>query len=294
MQVTPTEALAIARRSAADGDVAGAATVCRQLLARDPDDEVVLDLLADSLVRAGRPAEALDVVRQALRRSRTRELANTTAHGLHLLHSLGFRPRGILDLGAYDGEFTLLARQFWPSATALMVEPQAHKLAQLQRVARELGGEIAIEQALLGSAERDAVPFHLLATPFGSTGSSIYAERSGHPRTTVMLPMRTLDNLLAAVPDRTFDLGKLDVQGAELDVLRGGSAALRHFEVLFVELSLHEVDAGAPDLAAVVRELDAHDFAMFDLQPQPRDGCGRMLQTDAVFVRRSSPLWQRD
>ncbi len=291
--MTPAEAMTRAAAAAAAGDTDTASALCRAVLARDPAHEPALELLTQVLLRAGRGAEAVAAAHEALAHFRRLQLCTTTTYGLHVLCERGFEPQGILDIGAYDGEFSLLARQFFPRASLLMVEPQAQKQTQLHKVVGDLGGDAHVRKVLLGDRNRAACVFHQTNTSVGSTGSSLYPEASEHPREPLTMPMRTLDGLLAEFPNRRFDLIKLDVQGAELDVLRGATACLPQVEVLFVELSLHVVNHGAPRLAEVVAVLDAHGFAMFDLLPLPRANQGLQLQTDAVFVRRDSHLWPR-
>lgn len=291
--MTPAEAVARATSAAAAGEIDTAAALCRAVLARDPASEPALEVLTQVLLRAGRGAEAVAAANAALAHFRRLQLCTTTAYGLHVLCERGFQPQGILDIGAYDGEFSLLARQFFPSASLLMVEPQAQKQTQLNKVACDLGGDAHVRKVLLGDRNRTACTFHQTNTSVGSTGSSLYPEASEHPRQPITMPMRTLDELLAEFPNRRFDLVKLDVQGAELDVLRGAVASLPQVTALFVELSLHVVNHGAPRLAEVVAALDTHGFAMFDLLPLPRADQGLQLQTDAVFVRRDSTLWPR-
>jgi len=59
--------------------------------------------------------------------------------GLRRLRELGFRPAGILDIGAHDGAFAREARQVFPEAPILMLEALAEKEAVLEGVARALG-----------------------------------------------------------------------------------------------------------------------------------------------------------
>lgn len=287
------DAMLAAEAAFAAGDVVFAEALARRVLAHDLEDEAAYELLQCVLARGDRHNEALTTANTVLAHFRGVQRCNSMEHGLWLLHDRGFAPRGLLDIGAYHGEFSMLARQFFPSLPVLMVEPQADLRELLLAVAEALGDDCHVCSVLLGDLERDACTFHQLCTPVGSTGSSVYPEASGHARRTIELPMRTLDALLAEWPGRTFDFVKLDVQGAELDVLRGAAASLPGIEVLFVELSLHVVNHGAPLLAEVVAELDALGFAMFDVMQLPRNSEGLQFQVDAIFVRKGSALWPR-
>ncbi|MFO1078162.1 MAG: FkbM family methyltransferase [Planctomycetota bacterium] len=280
-----------AQQTFAAGDLATAETIARQLVAHDCADAEAFDLLVDVLARTGRTAEAIALQRALLAHMRTREAGQTQVFGMMLLHERGFRPTGLIDVGAYHGEFSLLARQFWPQASVLMIEPQQQKRPNLEAVAAELAGDVQVRTTLVGDRTEAACAFHVMSTPWGSTGSSLYPENNDLPREVVAAPMTTLDALAGALPGRRFDLLKLDVQGAELDVLRGAGATMAGVEVVFVELSLHECNRGAPRIAAVTAELDRQGFAMFDVMTPPRDARRLVVQVEAIFVRRESALW---
>lgn len=281
-----------ADRSLTEGNAAVAAAICRRVLACDVENADAYAVLQCALVEQGLLAEATVVADRTLAHYRAKAARETVAHALHVLHGRGFCPSGILDIGAYEGEFAVLARQFFPQASLLMVEPQMQKRDVLTKVADTLGGDAHVASVLLGASERESCEFHQLRTPYGSTGSSIYQEASDYPRDTLQLPMRTVDGLLADHGGRCFDLCKIDVQGAEIDVLRGARHALRSMQVLVVELSLHMVNHGAPLLAEVTAEFASLGFSIFDLVPLSRDGEGLQRQVDAVFVAASSPLWR--
>lgn len=289
-RVARHHALVAADAAAAAGDERFAEEVCRRVLAVDCENREALALLVCILTREGRHGEATAIVDRVLAWFRLLQDANTVVYALLQLQLRGFQPRGMLDIGAYHGEFALLARQIFPDTSVLMVEPQPQKLAYLETLAKELGGDCQVRSCLCGDGTRGEHTFHQLDTPFGSTGSSIYPELSQFPRQTLTLPMRSVESLVAELPGRRFDLVKIDVQGAELDVLRGAGKALEQVEVLVVELSLHVVNEGSPLLAEVLAAIDAMGFRMFDLHTLPRTE-GLLLQVDAIFVRKDSPLW---
>ncbi len=279
------EAVALADAALARGDFAQAEQLSRRVLQCDPDHADAYAALQCALVEGGTLAAAVVVANRTLERFRARNTESTQAYMLHVLQQRGFAFSGVLDIGAYEGEFSILARQFFPNASVLMVEPQPQKRAGLDALASALGGDVRIESVLLGDEDCDGRAFHQLRTPFGSTGSSLYEELSDYPRDVLTLPMRRLDSLVRSHAGRTFDLVKIDVQGAELDVLRGAGAMIQTVKALCIELSLHPVNRGAPLLAEVVATLDQLGFAMSDAVPLPRDG-GLQKQIDAVFVRK--------
>jgi len=81
---------------------------------------------------------------------------------------------------------------------------------------------------------------------------------------------------------------KLDVQGFELEVLRGAEATLEHVVVLDVELSQTQLYEGAPLMDEVVAYLAERDYVLLATEPayvHPRTG--ETVQLNGLFVRNS-------
>jgi FkbM family methyltransferase len=219
--------------------------------------------------------------------------------GLVRLRDLGFRPGGILDVGAYDGDFARSAREIFCEAHILMIEAMAEKSGKLASVCRELGNAEYLV-ALVGETEVDEVSFFVVNTEIRpdlvKTGSSKYKENANFPTEERGLPQRTLQSILAS-RDAPFELLKLDVQGAELDVIRGLGARLLTVEVILIELSLVEYNKGGPLIATVLSELDKLGFVLYDIVDEHRHWGGGLLQIDGLFVRPRSrcrlhpPFW---
>ena len=87
-------------------------------------------------------------------------------------------------------------------------------------------------------------------------------------------------------------LVKLDVQGAELDVLTGGSCTLALAEVVQLEVALMNFNEGAPDMNTVIKFMAERGFLFFDIcgfiKPDPK----YLSQIDVLFVRKDSKLRQ--
>jgi FkbM family methyltransferase len=197
----------------------------------------------------------------------------------------GFYPNGIIDIGAYQGDWTRLIAKFFPRAPILMIEAQTEKRAFLEIVRAELSLTDYI-LCLLGNTEGTEVIFNLM-----ETGSSIYSERSNMPRTQRRLTMRTLDSVLKEYPQLNGPLFiKLDVQGAELDVLGGAASALQAAEVVQLEVALMPYNEGAPTANAVFNFMAERDFLFFDICGFVRPNHSYLTQIDVLFVRRDSKL----
>lgn len=201
-----------------------------------------------------------------------------------------FNPTAVLDIGAFQGEFAVMSRRLWPDAHITMVEPLDRQKEALQNVALELGNT-EYKQALLGEDER-VVDFHYIDVDkypnLNQTGSSKYKENTKYPFETTQMQQTTLDYLLKDDPHK-YDLLKMDVQGAELDVLKGGYDTLKNVEAILMEVSLLNYNEGAPLLHDVLNTMFMLGFVLYDIADEMRIGHeDHLFQIDAIFLRTDS------
>jgi hypothetical protein len=88
--------------------------------------------------------------------------------GIVRLQKLGFSPSGILDIGAYEGDFARAARQIFPDSYILMVDALAEKERALADACRVIGNADYLI-TLLGAQEGYAAPFFVVDTVLGPT-----------------------------------------------------------------------------------------------------------------------------
>lgn len=211
--------------------------------------------------------------------------------GLQKLSALGFCPSNILDVGAYEGTFGRMCRSVWPNSFLLMIDALPEKSEVLTRVSAELGNA-GCKIALLGDRDQDNVTFFVArgSSQLGTnqTGSSKYRETTNVPIEEMKLQQRTLDSV-AREFNRTFSFVKLDIQGAEVEVLAAAPETLHSAEVILLELSLLEFNAGAPLIAEVLERMARWGFVLWDIVDHSYFG-GHLNQIDGLFVRTKSPL----
>ena len=128
-------------------------------------------------------------------------------------------PRTIIDVGANTGLFVLRAKQLWPNAEIVAVEPEPGNYAELQRTIRtnRLLGVTTVNAAIMPEAGEVILYRH----PRNVGGHSTVRE---HSTDTITVPAMTLRSLLDRFPDGTCDLLKIDCEGAEDGILRSLTA----------------------------------------------------------------------
>ena len=199
----------------------------------------------------------------------------------------GFRPGGLVDIGAFRGDWTRMTRSIFGQPPALMIEAQAALVPGLEVYAAKQPG-LACVHALLGRETGREVLFQEMGT-----GSSMFAEASNAPRTATTMKTRTLDEVAGdALADATDLFLKIDVQGAELEVLRGGRATLNRAALVQLEVAMLPYNAGAPLLPEVVGWMAEHGRLPIEVSgfSRPRE---HLVQIDLLFAPEDSPLRPR-
>jgi len=200
------------------------------------------------------------------------------------LAGLGYRPAAMIDVGAFHGNWSLAARRIFGPVPTLMVEAQSALIGNLERLAGA-HDQLAVTHAVLGARDGDAVEFFEMGT-----GSSFFPETSDAPRSASRMVTRRLDDLVAkwrGSVDNTFL--KIDVQGAELEVLAGGAQTLAGCSLVQLELAMLAYNEGAPLLPQVVEWMAAHGWLPTEISgfSRPRD---RLGQGDMLFSPQDSAL----
>jgi len=198
------------------------------------------------------------------------------------LRDRGLLPDGIIDVGAYKGEWTKAALTVWPNRPTLMLEPQAAKRQYLEAVSQELPN-VQFQQVLLAAESGREEAFYEM-----ETGSSIYPENSNAPRSKTYLTTTTLD-LVAAHLEGNALFVKIDVQGAEIDVLKGAPDTLARATAVQLEVPFMHYNDGAPSLFDIIKFMDEIGFEAVEISNSTilRD---IFVQADLVFVKKKSSL----
>lgn len=192
-------------------------------------------------------------------------------------------PRTVIDVGAAWGAWSRECARVFPDARYILIEPLVEYRESLEGVVKELRSAVLVSSA--AASMPGNVTFHVHPD---LEGSSLYPEGddpeiNGMPRE---VAATTLDVIVRQQATSGPYLLKLDVQGAELDVLRGAEETLKKTEYVILETSLFAAYDNVPLLHDVIAFMAERGFVPYDilgLLYRPLDGA--LCQADVCFVK---------
>lgn len=242
----------------------------------------ILDLLKD-LIKAGMRHTPYRITRNwGANRFQAIEEA------LIALRKRGFEPRVIIDGGANDGSFARKLSKIFKTARFELFEPQPachDALSDLAQLPRFNFHPVALGAAT-GSLSLRIDPGRITG------GAHVTPSQPGNSDSSVInISVCSLDSMFSdriRKEDRT--LMKLDLQGWELEALKGAERALEGVEVVLTEVSFF-AQAYEPPIEKLVRFLDEKGFSLYDIAAiAARRRDNRPHQGDFIFVSRDSTL----
>lgn len=198
------------------------------------------------------------------------------------LKKIGLEPKVVYDIGAYKGEWALEFASIFPKADIYMFEAQTSKEFHLKRLAEEnIHFKYCI--SLLGSKDGEQVKFNE-----NETGSHVLSNTNNniHAKNRITA---TLDNVLKSNNWPLPDFLKLDVQGFELEVLKGASQCLVSAEFCMLEVTLLDLGGKWPELHESINFMNQVGFKAYDISQlirRPYDNA--LWQADFLFVKGDS------
>lgn len=198
-----------------------------------------------------------------------------------------FYPRIILDIGAHTGEIAAQLSKLYKPDFIGLVEPLPHLAMQLE--GRTFARKQKVFACALGS-KAGRTRLNVIASEASSSileitpGLDELYNRPMHVKSIIEVPVRTLDDVFSECEVDTIDLIKIDVQGYELEVLRGGGNTLSQTKVVVSEVSFFEHYKSQPMFEDIYMFLRSKDFKMRGTFEWFYDKNGLPLQCDAVFM----------
>lgn len=138
----------------------------------------------------------------------------------------------IIDAGANAGLTTGLLAEEWKKATVIGIEMNPDTAQRARENVVEFSDRVQIVIAALGYPERDAIAIFTTANAVDHLKDYPWQEGTEHS-----VRVKTLDTVLeeCGVSDQTIDFLKMDIEGAEWEVLHDGGKWPERTKVLVLE-----------------------------------------------------------
>ena len=200
-------------------------------------------------------------------------------NALQKLKSFGFEPKNILDIGANKGKWTLeIKKKVFSKAEFTLIE--AIDYEELEKLSLK-HDNINYKNILLDEVE------HLVTWyEKRNTGDSLFRENTGYfddckeiKRTTT-----TLDKVFQK--NEVFELIKIDCQGAEIPILKGGNILVQKSSVIILEVPfMGEYNIGAPNFYEHINYMENIGYRVFDIVELHRVD-NILIQIDIIFIKK--------
>lgn len=192
----------------------------------------------------------------------------------------------LIDIGANKGQFSLAFRALRPDAGIVAFEPLPDAADRFEQVFGK-DGRVRLHRIAIADDDKEA-EFHVTDR---RDSSSLLKPGSGQSEAfgvshqeTIRVPVRRLGAVLDLADLPHPILVKIDVQGAELAVLKG-CERLEEVDFIYVELSFVELYEGQPLFGEVVDYLGQRGFELAGIFNQAMTERFGPTQADFLFKR---------
>lgn len=212
--------------------------------------------------------------------------AKAYVDGVAFLKNFLNKPEWIIDIGVADGTPDLTASFPLGDYKYLLVEANPNFSPYLDNIKEKHKDSVMIEKCFCGEDDKK-ISFHINKT--GHTASR-YSTRG--EKESIEVEMKKLDSLIEKHFIKGPILLKIDVEGAELDVLKGGIKTLTMCDVVILEAWVNVSVDTPSDFASLVKFMKENSFVVFDFFGGHNYSNGVLQHIDIVFVKENSEYRQ--
>jgi FkbM family methyltransferase len=203
----------------------------------------------------------------------------------------GLKCTSVLDVGANRAEWSRLAKKIFHEADFYLIEPQVEMIEYLEEFTEEF---INSEYFLIGAgAKNDVLTLTIWDDLAGSSFLPHEDEKLLKEGKQRKVEIIKIDDLIESGKIKIPELIKLDVQGFELEALKGAKKTFGTTEVYILETSLFSFSdvPGMPIISDIINFMSDHDYVVYDFAGflrRPLDGA--LGQCDVCFVKKDGFL----
>lgn len=205
---------------------------------------------------------------------------------INSLKNRGYIPDNIFDIGCFHGLWSKEISKIFTTSNFFLYDANDDNESYLKLL--NLENKKFIYKFKLFSDDQKDYKFYKMFS-----GSSIFEEKSLHPRREKNLRSSLLSDEITNDIQKTLNnLIKIDAQGSEIKILKGLGNYIYNFEVIILEVSVHEYNKNGPLFDDVMSYMKSKNYILYDIYDLKRLGENNsfLIQFDCIFVRNNSSL----
>ena len=195
-------------------------------------------------------------------------------------------PAVLFDVGANRGQTTLQLASILPGAAIFAFEPNPNIFPELQKRIASVPQAKAFQLAF--GPEESRIPLNICGSSLNTSVLS-YSREDGSDKIVekVEVSMDTVDHFCAEHGIGSIDLLKTDVQGYDLQVLKGAKGLLEsnRIHAVFSEVNFHPLYDGQCTFEEMYAYLRGYGFCLCGFYDVVREEGWHIHWTDALFIR---------
>ena len=199
-------------------------------------------------------------------------------NSLKKLKSFGFEPINILDIGANKGKWSLLVKKkVFPLANYTLIEAIDYdELSSINNFANMTSMIVLLDEKV----------GKVIWNEMRNTGDSIYKENTSYFDDCKKIERDTTTLDIAFQDKKYFDLIKIDCQGAEIPILKGGKNTILNTSVIILEMPfMGEYNIGVPNFFEHIKYMDEIGYQVYDIIEMHRAE-DILIQIDIIFLKK--------
>ena len=200
-----------------------------------------------------------------------------------------FGIKTIIDIGANEGQFIDKISKILPGVNIYSFEPLKDSFIKLEKKISDKKN-ITVFNFALGDEEKENIINRNEYSPSSSLLELTDLHKNAFPITKKVkeerVYIKVLDKIASELELKKKVMIKIDVQGYELNVLRGAENAIKDVDIILIETSFYELYKKQPLFKEIYNFLSDRGFNYYGSLEQLYDGRdGKILQADSIFIR---------
>ncbi len=194
----------------------------------------------------------------------------------------------VLDAGASHGRISRRFMRMFPDSTVYAFEPQPLYRQRLQDFA-DSEPRFRPYFVALSNKPGDMLlqitqsPGTTSLFPPGERMKALYPDQTAAKETTEV-EVVTIDDWARATSISQIELMKFDIQGGELNALRGASQLLQTTLLVYIEVFFNPLYVGGSIFSEIDMYLHDNGFVLYNFYKPRSDDNGMLIQADAIYV----------